>query len=228
MEFNVWKCNIISVTNATKNKIHHWYTMNGETLSPTDTTIYLGVTINNKLLWNHHINNISAATKRMLGFLWRTMHKCPKNSKERAFKTIVWPKVEYCASIWDPHHGKYIESIEKVQRKAAHFVTNKPYRYDLPASMMSLIQDLSWESLQDRRLHLLQVSWEYGRHPSPVPPWATELPYQRSRQALPDSPAGRRCLQVLLHSKDHRRLYLRGLCYYTSRSSNDKTYGCTM
>ena len=82
--------------------------MNGETLSPTDTTIYLGVTINNKLLWNHQINNISAAANRMLGFLWRTMHKYPQNLKERAYKTIVRPKVEYCASIWDPHHGKYI------------------------------------------------------------------------------------------------------------------------
>ena len=91
--------------------------MNGDTLSPTDTTIYLGVNINNKLLLDHHIKNISAAANRMLGFLWRTMHKCPKNLKERAYKTIICLKVEYCASIWDPRHGKYIESIEKVQRK---------------------------------------------------------------------------------------------------------------
>ena len=142
MEFNVRKCNIISVTNATKNKIHHRCTMNRETLSPTDTTIFLGVTINNKLLWNYHINNISAAVNRMLGFLWRTRHKFSQNLKERAYTTIVRPKVEYCASIWDPHHGKYIENIEKVQRKAARFVINKPHRYDSPVSVTSLIQDL--------------------------------------------------------------------------------------
>ena len=94
----------------------------------------------------------------MLGFLWRTMPKCPRNLKVRAYMTIVRPKVEYCASIWDPHHGKYRENIEKVQRKAVRFVTNKPHRYDSPVSVTSLIQDLGWESLQDRRLHLRLTS----------------------------------------------------------------------
>jgi len=37
MEFNVKKSNIISITNATSNKIHHQYTMDGEPVCPTDT-----------------------------------------------------------------------------------------------------------------------------------------------------------------------------------------------
>ena len=101
------KCTIISITNATKKKIHHQYFMDGEALKPTDTTAYLRVTINNKLRWNNHID-------------------CPQELEE---KPIVRTKVEYFASIWDPHQRKYIDKLESVQRRAARFVTNTPYRY---------------------------------------------------------------------------------------------------
>jgi len=39
MMFNIKKCNIISITNATKNKIHHQYTMDNEPLNSIDTCL---------------------------------------------------------------------------------------------------------------------------------------------------------------------------------------------
>ena len=105
-------------------------------------------------------NHISAAASQMLSFLWHTIHKCLKNLKERADKTmVVSPKVEYCASIWEPYHQKYISSIEKVQRKAVCFETNTPHRYNSPVSGTSLTQDLSWESPQGRKQHLRLTSF---------------------------------------------------------------------
>ena len=38
-----------------------------------------------------------------------------------------------------------------MQRIAARFVTNTPYRYDQPDSMTAIIRDLKWESLESRR-----------------------------------------------------------------------------
>ena len=153
MQFNVKKCNIISITNATKHKISHQYLMDGEIVSPTDTTDYLGVRFNGKLRWNQHIDHISSAANRMLGFLWRNLYKCPQELKEKASKTMIRPKVEYCASIWYPHHTKYIDKLESVQRRAARFVTNQPHRRSEPVvSVTAMIQDLGWEPLSTRRL----------------------------------------------------------------------------
>ena len=39
----------------------------------------------------------------MLGFLSRTLRKCPQKLKEKAYKTTVRPKLEYCAAIFDLH-----------------------------------------------------------------------------------------------------------------------------
>ena len=179
MQFNVKKCNIISITNATKHNISHQYLMDGEIVSPTDTTDYLGVRFNGKLRWNQHIDHISSAANRMLGFLWRNLYKCPQDLKEKAYKTMIRPKVEYCASIWDPHHTKYIDKLESVQRRAARFVTNQPHRRSEPVvSVTAMIQDLGWEPLSTRRLqsrltsfykvlnHHLEIPQSY--HPVPA------------------------------------------------------------
>ena len=52
--FNI-KCNVISITNATK-KIHHQYSMHNEPLNSIDSCVYLRVTVNSRLRWNQHID----------------------------------------------------------------------------------------------------------------------------------------------------------------------------
>ena len=78
--------------------------------------------------------------------------------------------------VWDPHQNYLTRKVESVQRRAARFVTNTPYRYDQPDSMTAIIRDLKWESLESRREkasltmlhkivnHTVQVPQEY--HPT--------------------------------------------------------------
>ena len=81
MAFNVKKCNIVSITNAKKNRQRHSYHMDGQPIKTIDNTPYLGVNINKRLQWKEHIDNISSASNRMLGFLSRTMRRCPQKLK---------------------------------------------------------------------------------------------------------------------------------------------------
>jgi len=119
--------------------------MDNEPLNSIDTCVYLGVTVNSRLRWNRHIDQISAAANRMLGFLRRTLYRCPQHLKEKTYKAVVHPKLEYCSSIWDPHQQKYIDKLEMTQRRAARFVK--------PVSVSAMVSDLGWEPLQTRRLH---------------------------------------------------------------------------
>ena len=48
MAFNVSKCNILSITNATKNRQIYDYSMNGERIKSVKSAPDLGFTINNK------------------------------------------------------------------------------------------------------------------------------------------------------------------------------------
>ena len=73
---------------------------------------------------------------------------CNQEAKEQAYKTFVRPILEYAAPIWDPHTARNINAVEVVQRRAARFVTGI---YHQTSSVSSILNALSWESLQQRR-----------------------------------------------------------------------------
>ena len=149
MRFQPVKCNMMQLTRKHSNKIQASYTLEGAVLENVDSIKYLRVTITNDLRWNTHISNICTKANRTLGFLWRTLFSCPQNVKEAAYKSMVRPILEYGSSVWDPHPDKLQEELEKVQNRAARFVTRN-YVYET-GSMTGILGQLKWESLKKRR-----------------------------------------------------------------------------
>ena len=110
---------------------------------------YLGVTITNDLKWNTHISSVCTKANRTLGFLRRNLYSCPPDVKEAAYKGLVRPVLEYGSSVWDPHTHGLQEELEKVQNRAARFVTGN-YVFET-GSMTGILGQLKWESLKKRR-----------------------------------------------------------------------------
>ena len=63
-------------------------------------------------------------------------------------KLFASPNLEYGSSVWDPFRQYQIDAVEMVQRRAARFVTGQYNRYQ---SVISMLQELKWTSLQQRR-----------------------------------------------------------------------------
>ena len=59
------------------------------------------------------------------------------------------PVLEYGSSVWDPSSILLQEELEKVQKRAARFVTGN-YIYET-GSMTGILEQLKWESLKKRR-----------------------------------------------------------------------------
>ena len=142
MRFQPVKCTMMQLTRKHKNKIQASYTVEGAVLENVDSIKYLGVTITNDLKWNTHISNICTKANRTLCFLRRTLFSCPQNVKEAAYKGMVRPILEYGS----PHTGKLQEELEKVQNRAARFVTRN-YVYET-GSMTDILGHLKWVSLR--------------------------------------------------------------------------------
>ena len=58
------------------------------------------------------------------------------------------PVLEYGSSVWDPHTHGLQEELEKVQNRAARFVTGN-YVFET-GSMTGILGQLKWESLKKR------------------------------------------------------------------------------
>lgn len=85
----------------------------------------------------------------MLGLVRRNLYHCNRKTKDIAYKALIRPKLEYCASVWDPYHKANQDKLERVQNRAARFVARE-YRRD--SSITRILHDLNWETLKNRRI----------------------------------------------------------------------------
>ncbi len=68
--------------------------------------------------------------------------------KEQAYIALVRSTLEYCSAIRDPYLQKEKDQIEKVQWRASRVVKRD---FKRTTSVMQLLSDLGWESLEERR-----------------------------------------------------------------------------
>ena len=131
-----------------RNPFKFSYRVKDHILELQDCTKYLGVYIQSSLSWKNHIDRISKKANSMLGFLRRNMRPCKEDTKANAYFTRVRSNLEYCSSVWSPHHKEQVHKVEMVQRRTARFTTN---RYRNTSSVSSMLDHLQWESLESRR-----------------------------------------------------------------------------
>jgi hypothetical protein len=118
---------------------------------------YLGVTLSNNMSWAKHINKITAKANKILSFLRRNLQIKQEETKSIAYKSMVRSNLVYCSSIWVPHTKQHIDKIERVQRRAARYVTK---RYHNTSSVTSMLNHLNWNTLENRR-NINRVSMLY-------------------------------------------------------------------
>ena len=90
-----------------------------------------------------------AKANRTLGFVKRNIKTGSRKTKDLAYKALIRPLLEYAATVWSPNQKVLIDSIERVQRRAARYVCNT---YDPYASVSKMLTELKWESLEQRSL----------------------------------------------------------------------------
>ena len=83
----------------------------------------------------------------MLNLLQCNLSDCSKQSKTTAYLSLIRSLTKYASCVWDPH---YDSELEKVLRRATRWVCSD-YKYNM--SVTTLLSQLHWHSLQDRRKH---------------------------------------------------------------------------
>ena len=80
-----------------------------------------------------------------------------RDIRERAYKSLVRPQVEFASSLWDPPRNQGQSStrqsvlshqVEMVQRRSARYVCN---RFHNTSSVSNMLNELAWPTLESRR-----------------------------------------------------------------------------
>ena len=75
------------------------YSLHNQTLENVQLVKYFGITFTDNMDWGQHVSEISSKATKTLGFLRKNLAFAPRSTKEVAYKTLVWPKLEYAAPI---------------------------------------------------------------------------------------------------------------------------------
>ena len=114
----------------------------------TENQDYLGVTINTKLSWQPLINKMQNKASKTLGLFQRTLHAAPPQVRQTAYEVLVRPTLEFDTCAWATHTKTGIQTIERVQRSAARFVTGD---YRRTSSVSDMCTNLMWNSMYTGR-----------------------------------------------------------------------------
>ena len=136
----------LSVTTKSNISAYDYFT-GSQQIPRTDNQDPLGVTINTKLSWPPHINKVHNKASKTLGLLKRTLHAAPPQVGQTAHEVLVRPTLEFATCAWAPHIKTGIQTIERIQRSAARFVTGDYRRTSCVSDMCTNL----WNSLYTGR-----------------------------------------------------------------------------
>lgn len=116
MSLNTKKCVVVHF-NRNKVFFPREYTIRSENLSKVNCIRDLGVTMDTKLRFNAHIDDIVSKAYKTLGFVLRNCKEFKRpQTKILLFNALVRSGLEYCSVVWNPHYDVYVKKLERVQK----------------------------------------------------------------------------------------------------------------
>ena len=114
-------------------------------LESKDFVKYLGVFIDYKLSWNHHIDTVTLKISRTIGLLSKLRHFIPPYTLLQIYNSLVAPYLRYGLIAWGQANKTLLNKLLILQKRALRFIffptgVNMPSRYfcQLKSSLSSL------------------------------------------------------------------------------------------
>ena len=119
----------------------------GSEIESTEKLSLLGVTIDNKLNFNHHINNVCKKASQRIGVLMRLKNLIPTEAKLQLYKAAILPHLAYCHLTWHFCKASDRRKLERIQERGLRAVFK-----DKHSCYEKLLAKADIPSLYNRRL----------------------------------------------------------------------------
>jgi len=128
--------------------------INNTELKMVDKLKYLGVTIDNTLSWEQHIDNLCTKISPKVELLRRIKYKLGKSQLIDIYNSIVQPHIDYCITVWGYAADVHLNKIQRIQNRAARIITNN---YDWSVRGLFLVKQLGWYNIKERRDYFMAL-----------------------------------------------------------------------
>ena len=148
---------------CTRQKRHHLSqsTLNlyldNQVIEQVDSYKYLGVTIDQNISFNIHVENIINKISRSLGILKRSSPFLALASRKTLYNTLVLPDFDYCCTLWDVCSDTNISRLQQLQNRGMRIVLGCHHR----THVSDMLSTLKWLNVR-QRFHLLKCTMMYN------------------------------------------------------------------
>ena len=120
---NIKKTNYMIITNRRNLNYDSFVpSINNIPIERKKVVKFLGVLVDDKLSWKHHIAAVKSKMSRYIGVLYKLKHILPLKARMLTFNSLVQSHINYCSLIWGASNKSKIEALFVVQKKAMRAV----------------------------------------------------------------------------------------------------------
>ena len=124
----------------------------GSEIESTEKLNLLGVTIDSKLNFEHHISNVCKKASQRIGVLMRLKNLIPTEAKLQLYKAAIYPHLTYCHLTWHFCKASNRRKLERIQERGLRAVFK-----DKLSSYEKLLAKADIPSFYNRRLQDIAV-----------------------------------------------------------------------
>ena len=114
----------------------------------------LGVTVDERLSWDKHIDEKFKKIAAAIGALKRVRPFISTASATLIYQALIQPHFDYCSSVWDGCSAKLSDKMQKLQNRAARIMKSN---YD--SSAIHLLERLHWDEITKRKKYTRHFSY---------------------------------------------------------------------
>jgi hypothetical protein len=101
-----------------------------ELIQWVDTTRYLGVTLDKRLTWSPHIEQVNRRTAQRMDFLGSVLNRrsdLSVRNEALLYKQLIRPLIDYACPVWRSAARTHVQSLQVLQSKCLRLVTGAPW-----------------------------------------------------------------------------------------------------
>ena len=87
-------------------------------LEDKEVVTFLGVEIDNKLLWTSHIKHICSKISKSIGILRRLRFSFPNHILKMIYMSLIYSYINYCNVVWGSAYQNHLKPLVILQKKS--------------------------------------------------------------------------------------------------------------
>ena len=157
------------------NKTAHYYpkiSVDSKYITQVNCTKFLGIMIDDKLTWKHHIEYISKKIARGIGILWKLCPNVNQSILKNLYYTFIYPYITYCIHAWGNACKCYLKKIVALQKKIVRIIAYAKYN-STTKHLYEELKFLPFEHLHNLSIGMFMYKYAHNELPCIFKDWFT-------------------------------------------------------